>query len=415
MFSQVREHKNLPTETTDQFQDPALTNQWKRLQSAQHPDAHLRKIEEKKQEMAEGADPANSLPIGDNSYKPLEKMKESTYLQEMAKQKREEVEDLTLKSRWKQAELQEHHHDLKELKRKVDYTTPALQKQVYYDSLHKIYTSKPPFYYDGDNPYEYDYVTPWNYHKTSVMTDYYKYDSDLAKIRENSQANDTAGKEAQFNGTPGRNPYLVPKYTQQQLIQGRPRSVEAEVAQKPVPQSTYLYSYTPEKMKTIATPTNPRLDLWDMNQPLPQIHSSNDASKTSSSTNSASKQVSISNKVTVADGGNGEPLTSHERMLRTSTHGLTEPAFENPGSNPVVDARHTNPEGNRDWRFDWSPGYPLGPRPQTTLLKQQNSFTKSDAQKEFHGTFQETNPDLRDNIFDGKKHDFQGENAFYWH
>ncbi|XP_041460257.1 uncharacterized protein C7orf31-like isoform X1 [Lytechinus variegatus] len=418
-MDKVREHKNLPTETTEQFQDPALTQQWKRLQAAQHPDGHISKIEEKKREAAEDADPANTLPIGDNSYKPVEKVKESTYLQEMAVNRRAEIEDMAQKSRWKQAELQEHHHDLSELKRKVDYTTPSLQKSVYYDNLHKIYTTKPPFYYDGDNPYEYDYVTPWDYHKTSAMTDQYKIESHVAKIREKVQEK----MDAQFPGIPGRNPYVMPKYTQEQLMNGRPRTVEGEKVQKPIPQSTYVYSYTPENMKTIVTPDQPRFDLWDATRPLPQIYNSNTTTSSSDDKiGSPSKQVSISNTVKVANGGNEEPLrtheqqlTSHEQMLRTSTNAPTEPAALNPGSNPVVDARHTNPEGNRDWRFDWSPGYALGPRPQTTLLKQQNSFTKTGTRREFNNTFPETNPDLRDNIFDGKKHEFQGENAFSWH
>ncbi|XP_071478144.1 uncharacterized protein [Diadema antillarum] len=417
-MDKVREHKNLPTETAEQFQDPGLTLQWKRLEKARHPDLHLRKIEEKKQEALQEIDPANTLPIGDNSYKPLEKVKESSYLKKMAEQRREEVEDLSLKSRWKQAEMQEHHHDLQELKRKVDYTTASLQKQVYYDTLHKIYTSKPPFYYDGDNPYEYDYVTPWDYHKTSTMTDYYKVDSDVLRMMEKEQEK----RDAQFIGSPGRSPYVMPTYTQQQLIEGRPRSVSMEKAQKPVPQSTYIYSYTPENMKTVVTQDNPRLDLWDMSQPLPKIYNSNLSSGTTSKSNGSPKQVSISDRVKVADGGNVEPLrtheeslTSHERMLRTSMNTPNEPAYQNPGSNPVVDARHTNPEGNRDWRFDWAPGYPLGPRPQTTLLKQQNAFTKTEARREFNTTFPETNPDLRDNTFDGKKHEFQGENSFYWH
>lgn len=60
-----------------------------------------------------------------------------------------------------------------------------------------------------------------------------------------------------------------------------------------------------------------------------------------------------------------------------------------------------------DSRFEWQPGYGV-PRPQTSLLKIQNSFEKSTVRRSFHNQFPETNPDLRRNIAKGKKHDFYG-------
>jgi hypothetical protein len=58
-------------------------------------------------------------------------------------------------------------------------------------------------------------------------------------------------------------------------------------------------------------------------------------------------------------------------------------------------------------RFSWEPGCGH-PRPQSTLLDIQNSFTKSGTRKMFHGRFSESNPDLRENIVKGKKHSFFG-------
>ncbi|CAD5119626.1 DgyrCDS8221 [Dimorphilus gyrociliatus] len=58
-----------------------------------------------------------------------------------------------------------------------------------------------------------------------------------------------------------------------------------------------------------------------------------------------------------------------------------------------------------DPRFDWEPGSGT-PRPQSRLLQIQNSFSKTDSRKEFHRKFPETNPDLRENIIFGRKHDF---------
>lgn len=58
-----------------------------------------------------------------------------------------------------------------------------------------------------------------------------------------------------------------------------------------------------------------------------------------------------------------------------------------------------------DPRFDWEPGSGI-PRPQSRLLDIQNSFTRTDTRKDFHRKFPEKNPDLRENVVFGRKHDF---------
>ena len=61
----------------------------------------------------------------------------------------------------------------------------------------------------------------------------------------------------------------------------------------------------------------------------------------------------------------------------------------------------------RDARLDWQPGHGM-PRPQTSLLNIQNRFEKSSVRRSFLSQFSESNPDLRDNITKGKKHNFYG-------
>ncbi|XP_064594859.1 uncharacterized protein LOC135461614 [Liolophura sinensis] len=65
---------------------------------------------------------------------------------------------------------------------------------------------------------------------------------------------------------------------------------------------------------------------------------------------------------------------------------------------------------DEDPRFKWQPGCGK-PRPQTTLLKLQESFSKSRVHSTFHQTFHESAPDLRHGIRMGKKHTFDGMNA----
>ncbi|XP_071789346.1 uncharacterized protein [Asterias amurensis] len=408
-MDKVPEYKNLPTETQQSFQNPAVTDQWKKLQSAQHPDVQLGKLEELKQQAS--MEPLNSLPIITDE----EKKEEGNYLKKMAERKEEELRELTKNTRWKQAETQQHHHDLRMLKRKVDFTTPILQSPVYYDTLHKIYTTKPPFYHDGDNPYEYDYVTPWDYHKTETLTDAYKLEAamgEMARTRQNVDG-PAANTNVQFAGSPGKNPYITPKYTQRQMMQGMPR-LEASIAQKPAAQSSYTYSYSPDQVKSVATPDNSRYDLRELSKSLPNMYNSTSAGSTP-------KSVRINETAQVATGGGDTPLVVNNRTYRPSerlggtSNSWSYPAFENPGSNPQVDGRYFNPEGTRDPRLDWKPSSPFGHRPQTKLLKMQNSFTRTDTRQSYRKTFPETNPDLRDNIFTGKKHEFEGVNACQWH
>ncbi|XP_074653332.1 uncharacterized protein LOC141907550 [Tubulanus polymorphus] len=63
-----------------------------------------------------------------------------------------------------------------------------------------------------------------------------------------------------------------------------------------------------------------------------------------------------------------------------------------------------------DKRFDWNPASGT-PRPQTSLLKIQDSFSKSRAHRKFHHSFPEQNPDLRENIIKGRQHEFNGYNT----
>ncbi|XP_013388265.1 uncharacterized protein LOC106157223 isoform X2 [Lingula anatina] len=64
----------------------------------------------------------------------------------------------------------------------------------------------------------------------------------------------------------------------------------------------------------------------------------------------------------------------------------------------------------KDKMFDWKYSSKL-PRQQTKLLKIQDSFSKTEAMRKFYNKFQENNPDLRENIYRGKTHEFGGMNG----
>ncbi|XP_041102708.1 uncharacterized protein C7orf31 [Polyodon spathula] len=55
------------------------------------------------------------------------------------------------------------------------------------------------------------------------------------------------------------------------------------------------------------------------------------------------------------------------------------------------------------------------PRPQTAILKLQDSFTKSGAHRRFHEAIKGEMMDLRKNIHTGRRHNFFGFNSYYYH
>ncbi|XP_074842265.1 sperm-associated microtubule inner protein 4 [Carettochelys insculpta] len=63
---------------------------------------------------------------------------------------------------------------------------------------------------------------------------------------------------------------------------------------------------------------------------------------------------------------------------------------------------------------EWIPNSGV-PRPQTSLLELQDSFSKTGAHQRFHNSIKGEAKDLRDNIHEGRRHTFYGFNSFYFY
>jgi hypothetical protein len=100
------------------------------------------------------------------------------------------------------------------------------------------------------------------------------------------------------------------------------------------------------------------------------------------------------------------PINRHQFLSKSSNFvgGTGTSVWLSPESQSV-DMTHKN-----DARFQWKPGCGT-PRPQTLLLELQDSFTKSEARKQFRQRFPENLPDLRENLVTGRKHEFGNFNA----
>lgn len=88
-----------------------------------------------------------------------------------------------------------------------------------------------------------------------------------------------------------------------------------------------------------------------------------------------------------------------------SSYNLYKSSYDNQFS-----STDTSKPPETDPRYDWEPGCGV-PRPQTSLIKLQNSFSKSAAHRRLRESFSEKNPNLIDNVHLGRKHDFKGMNA----
>jgi hypothetical protein len=101
----------------------------------------------------------------------------------------------------------------------------------------------------------------------------------------------------------------------------------------------------------------------------------------------------------------GPPTTS-----KTSSLTRSQSMYDSGACSARYTSRSLDLNYKDDEFFNWkvTSGYP---RPQSRLLDIQNSFTKTQAKRDFLARFPERNPDLRENITRGKKHDFDGFNA----
>ncbi|XP_077993001.1 uncharacterized protein LOC144447016 [Glandiceps talaboti] len=427
-MDKVKPYLSLPSETHDCFQDPKKLDEWKKMQAEQDPDGQLRKIEEQKNEI-----------VNQQLFVP-EKERETTveaWRKDLEGWQKKRFEDLTTNTRWKQAENQEHHDDLSLLRRKVSFITPVSQPPVYYDTLHKIYTCRAPFYYDGTNPYELDDISPWEYHLTKSHLGLKEMEEEADKARAKASVNiaERDWDKYQFAGDPGAKPNMTDpkKYSNFQLLHGRPR-IENSLVQKPAGQSTYTYEYNPDKVKTVSTADKDKYDLRELNASIPKPYRS-----LSPIQKGSGKSVQISDTVRVATGGNGQPMTITDRPAtvggtRVSESDIMKEYRGNVSASfaPQTD-KHWFPDMNRSVDVDHLPvttgqtthpavNYsppnwclPGTPRQRSNLQNIQDSFSRTATHKTFHGTFPENNPDLRENIATGMKHTFQGENAYHWH
>ena len=119
-------------------------------------------------------------------------------------------------------------------------------------------------------------------------------------------------------------------------------------------------------------------------------------------TDSARRSMSFLNKPT---------RSPHRDLSRSTSFNSPKTRHSWAGESPFASQIAPSPSSyfdlgyKHDSRFDWQPESGT-PRPQTSLLQIQDSFSKSGVRKKFHRDFPETNPDLRENIISGRKHDF---------
>lgn len=124
--------------------------------------------------------------------------------------------------------------------------------------------------------------------------------------------------------------------------------------------------------------------------------------------------------------GDGGPAAADSQKLFLSQRSLSAPnsLFDSKSSNLGIGATSYNlfkssyeqqfkqdvNDKPADPRYNWEPGCGV-PRPQTSLLKIQNGFSKSAAYQDLRHMFPERNPNLIDNVTKGRKHQFGPMNA----
>ena len=107
---------------------------------------------------------------------------------------------------------------------------------------------------------------------------------------------------------------------------------------------------------------------------------------------------------------NGKTTARNQFESKSSNLGIGSTSYNMFKTSYDNQFRPNTTPASSDPRYNWEPGCGV-PRPQTTLLKLQNSFSKSDAYRRLATQFPEKNPNLIDNVDKGRKHEFMSLNA----
>lgn len=127
---------------------------------------------------------------------------------------------------------------------------------------------------------------------------------------------------------------------------------------------------------------------------------------------SAARPNSGARKVEMKLGQSGQTGIGKPDLFasKSSTLGIGATPYDNFKSSYAFDNEAKSQAPKNDLRYSWEPGCGV-PRPQTSLLNIQNSFSKTGAFKSLRSSFPESNPSLIDNINSGRKHNFGSLNA----
>ncbi|XP_075262168.1 uncharacterized protein LOC142353719 isoform X3 [Convolutriloba macropyga] len=359
---------------------------------------------------------------------------------------------------WKKAKLLEPKDQMIQYRSQMNYVIPVEKPNCYFDHCSKIITARAPFIFEGENPYLTEPTKPYSLcdadseenkpkKKLSLSDPCPNIESEVQPLQQGDE------QRAQFKvnslnfpqylrsktapeiqipmemlgGTLTRTlgrPYSTMKL---QTVRGRLEPNELKPEVKTTTKTSVMldekrlgagvrptFHNHPEELVVCNSGELDAHHIYRHNDALEHHTQQRAVSATNNSTN---KQVTFKQDLDRA----GPPQMRCAAETHPEQHvgdNFTWTREYNPGLSQSHFTAQTVNDDKYMTGMEVRPNYGLYssiPKHNARLLQTKNEFNKSAVRKDFLETFPENAPDLRDHISDGKKHNFFGFNAYYFH
>ena len=443
-----------------------VNNRWKQIDGEMNAEVGVENIAKAKSRQM-SSDSVHCLPAGTHNDSDL------SHLIGMREEQHDMHQQMEARNRWKELELQTPDHNLSARHHKMDVASKKTQPKVFYDHEGRYQRERAGMYKTSYDPYKLQHLMNHEETAGSTVMDYTDYTKNSLDYQTN--LNDDIAETMRFSRTLGGPPGSVPqlnnqpsqhetfgsfdkqKQRQKSSIQPNVQFSDARTQERGVvltessqgenynthkflqehtlhPHSRQeplgLMSSVNQDLKRVSTIENtrsPNDELLISSQPLDYEKNNSLKTEKSKSVDNPLSHLPVNVKpqqlpashMSFEDpeakrstrkterGGTMQKSKSSNFLPTNMRHSWSyQTSYQNQhkGDEPI------DMSNKFDDRFHWkiASGHP---RPQTSLLKIQDSFNKSDVKKKFYARFCDNAPDLRENIVYGKKHGFGGVNA----
>ncbi|CAH1241854.1 C7orf31 [Branchiostoma lanceolatum] len=360
--------------------DPRHEEEWRIVEDQSNPDHNLQLVEH--QQQLTTPIPHQTATAAQAPEKP------PPYSKGLKETLEGEFRELEKTNRYALLSTQTPQHDIVASHHKSELVNTSTKPKVFIEHHTGMYRERDPYIHSGQEQVN-----------DALVGDYATKISDMGRVATLHDRQLTPGY-AEVMASRGSGPLDLPEREKPSLagyaVRQNPYSLSDPMTKRPDMRPLH------EKLaKTCSLPPGAKLTGPYYDEP-------NRLNETSHSRRTSEYNDRFSSLQPTASFGSPKAHLSYDKPLTAQSDPTPYTERNNVLYDPRLEAEFS--------RMTWRPGTGT-PRPQTSLLKIQESFSKTDAHKKFHQSFEDKQADLRDNspIGTSNKHYFSGFNSYYWH